>query len=684
MLIAHSPVCSHNVMEPAAGNTPIQSKQNTMGVTISPPTFLHHVSGIGWSSHLLLVLICRCNLKEYRVSNAKAAAAQIDLLGSMRRPRPRGSTCLFQGAGLGRAMPINFGEFDKLLENFMCACSRARVFSKCFRVFRASVCIIMADLTPRKRHEEAQSVDDEVRPPSPLAQRIGRATPRKMKRAEVCRKWRFAQGEAHTTSERSRKQSHYSNLSFTQKQRKVERNREGRKLTRAKETWAEQAGRLSEQEQVQIMQLRSASDQWDEILDLSEISISRESASSLNAYTGLRNLGNTCYLNVILQAFLHCLPFREAILHMHCEVGTLARSLQRLMHQFLSEQWAALMPLDTVTSFFEVAPEFHDGRQHDAAEAFGMLFETVPELQMPCRSLALTAQGGVILATLPPAVVSSPEVSWRQLLHEALKGDAQPRTLPKVLVIAFCNIYEFAEAEHFVNCNVSDVSTSVEVSASVAGSIGDVAVVPERCFYSVRVAVHHVAGAVGDDSARPSTRRTAGHYRSHIRQSHRWYVADDSIVKESPDPLSFFPRLVFLERSEELMGNRLLPHCSDDVASQFVKKRPAMSDNVAKKRPAMLDGALPAQKRAREQSEDGREHADVASASSSVVPAASAAPQRDNTRAQDRSGRDQCGRVQDRSGRKQIRELSPRARRVDVVDIRDLPLKRYMQHLACP
>ena len=98
----------------------------------------------------------------------------------------------------------------------------------------------------------------------------------------------------------------------------------------------------------------------------------------------------------------------------------------------------------------------------------------------------------------------------------------------------------------------------------------------------------------------------------------------------------------------------------------------------------MSDGALPAQECAREQSEDGREHADVASASSSVVPAASAAPQRDNTRARDRSGRDQCGRVQDRFGRKQIRELSPRARRVDVVDIRDLPLKRYMQHLACP
>jgi len=316
---------------------------------------------------------------------------------------------------------------------------------------------------------------------------------------------------------------------------------------------------------------------------------------------------------------------------------------------------------------------------------------------MPCRSLALTAQGGVILATLPPAVVSSPKVSWPQLLHEALKGDAQPRTLPKVLVIAFCNIYEFAEEEHFVNCNVSDISRSVEVSASVAGSIGDVEVVPESCFYSVRVAVHHVAGAVGDDSARPSTRRTAGHYRCHIRQGHRWYIADDSIVKESPEPPGFFPRLVFLECSEEFMGNRLLPHCSDDVDSQSVKKRPATSDNVAKKRPAMSDGALPAQKRAREQSEDGREHADVASATSSVVSAA--APQRDNTRAQDRSGRDQCGRVQERdqsgrqrgrvqdrdqSGRKQIRELSPRARRVDVVDIRDLPLKRYMQHLACP
>ena len=306
----------------------------------------------------------------------------------------------------------------------------------------------MCDLTPSKFQQEAPSVNDEVHASSTQNKPVAEDTPTKMQKAVRERKRRKAKAEALKQSERSRDSKRYANLSFQQRQRKVERNRKVRQLTREKETWIEQAGRLSEHEQRQIMQLRSASDQWDEILDLSETSISRQSGSNQNAYTGFRNLGNTCYLNVIFQALIHCLPFREAILQMQSEPGTLARSLQTLMHQCLSEQWAILMPLATVTSFFEVAPEFHDGCQHDAAEAFGMLFGTVPELQLPCRSLALAAQDGVILVTVPPAIVRPQEVSWPKLIAEALKGDAQPRALPKVLVVAFSN-----SRKRSISCN---------------------------------------------------------------------------------------------------------------------------------------------------------------------------------------------------------------------------------------
>ena len=261
----------------------------------------------------------------------------------------------------------------------------------------------MCDLTPFKFQQDAPSVNDEVHAPSTQNKPVAKDTPTKMQRAVRESKRRKAQHEAVKMSARKRMQKHYENLSPGSKRRRNDKKREARQLSRAKETWIEQAGRLSEHEQLQIMQLRSASDQWDEILDLSETSVSRQSASAPNAYTGFRNLGNTCYLNVIFQALIHCLPFREAILQMQSQPGTLARSLQKLMHQCLSEQWAALMPLETVTSFFEVAPEFHDGCQHDAAEAFGMLFETLPELQLPCRSLALAAQGYVILVTMAKA-----------------------------------------------------------------------------------------------------------------------------------------------------------------------------------------------------------------------------------------------------------------------------------------
>ena len=99
----------------------------------------------------------------------------------------------------------------------------------------------------------------------------------------------------------------------------------------------------------------------------------------------------------------------------------------------------------------------------------------------PCRSLAPAAQDGMILATLPPEVASKSIVSWPELVIEALKGDAQPRSLPKVLVIAFSNIYELAEEERFVQCKVADMSRSIQVSTSAGIAGDDVAVVQDSC-----------------------------------------------------------------------------------------------------------------------------------------------------------------------------------------------------------
>ena len=158
--------------------------------------------------------------------------------------------------------------------------------------------------------------------------------------------------------------------------------------TRQQARWQEEAGKWLQREQALKGSLQEASVRWQELFDLSKFSVPRSHATTPNAFTGLSNFGNTCYLNVILQALVHCSAFRAVVIDMQCDAGSLEYCLQCLVQQCLSCQWHSLVPLSTLHAFVTAAPSFHDAGQHDAAEAFGVLLDTLTPLQTKCRTMA--------------------------------------------------------------------------------------------------------------------------------------------------------------------------------------------------------------------------------------------------------------------------------------------------------
>jgi len=103
-------------------------------------------------------------------------------------------------------------------------------------------------------------------------------------------------------------------------------------------------------------------------------------------YTGLRNLGNTCFLNAICQCIVHVPPLRE---YYKCAAAfgllpdrALADSMHRLVQQCSAKRFSIWCPLEIVKDFFIKHNESYrrqmlgPGMQQDATEVARYVFES--------------------------------------------------------------------------------------------------------------------------------------------------------------------------------------------------------------------------------------------------------------------------------------------------------------------
>lgn len=107
-------------------------------------------------------------------------------------------------------------------------------------------------------------------------------------------------------------------------------------------------------------------------------------------YTGLRNIGNTCFMNAILQMLVNNVELREFFLREHylSEInesnplgseGRLARAFADFMQQMWSGRHKAIEPIQIKNIVAEKASQFANFAQHDAHEFLSFLLDGLHE-----------------------------------------------------------------------------------------------------------------------------------------------------------------------------------------------------------------------------------------------------------------------------------------------------------------
>ena len=176
---------------------------------------------------------------------------------------------------------------------------------------------------------------------------------------------------------------------------------------------------------------------------------------------GLNNLGNTCFLNSVLQCLLYTPPLSEFLLarehsrrcHIPKEEFCGLCALEHLTHRVFSTRESSIRPLEVVGRLKAIGKQFRPGRQEDAHEFLRYLIES---LQKSCLPPATTLEhrsretsfihrvfGGYLQSTVKCASCQhvsrtfeafldlSLDVKQADSLQSALKLFTAPETLSK-------------------------------------------------------------------------------------------------------------------------------------------------------------------------------------------------------------------------------------------------------------
>jgi hypothetical protein len=247
---------------------------------------------------------------------------------------------------------------------------------------------------------------------------------------------------------------------------------------------------------------------------------SREYHKAQDLARGFQNLGNTCYLNSIVQCLLHCTPFRHDLESQpsgSSYLGDRLKELWALYKQQTATTTVVLTALASLVEQFLNFTGFAGGRQQDAAECLMYFLQAVDGGRMQgrvCKSYAAANIESMILCRASEEAQVSREaapVSMASMLIASLTGEQALQEAPPALIVRVENIYEQNDEYFFIDALVSWDATRLELT--VMGDDNNTVV------YKVSGYVAHIYH--GDVDARQ--RMSSGHYVAYMNMDDTWY-----------------------------------------------------------------------------------------------------------------------------------------------------------------
>ena len=307
-------------------------------------------------------------------------------------------------------------------------------------------------------------------------------------------------------------------------------------------------------------------------------------------FPGFRNLGNTCYLNALLQCLCHCSPINNYLTRCDPRSSVMGECVRGVLREYVHRPSkgarAAAKEVIVPTSLLKLVltqRKSTGGKQEDAAEVLECIFQHLDKGAMQ-RDLCATGEGmvftGIVhLGAAERVDVSGhgPPVSMAALFLESLTGEQALRDTPPVLVLRVEPLYRVDGEAFRIDARAEWPTGAMEFTVAGAGGAS--------AQYNVAAYVSHRPNR--EVEAVESMR--AGHYVAYICSGERWYEADDASVVLLQAPPDAFPYLVFLVRDGAGLGRT-------GLVEALVKKRCGQA--------ASLEASAVAQERRQDQAHD--------------------------------------------------------------------------------
>ena len=257
---------------------------------------------------------------------------------------------------------------------------------------------------------------------------------------------------------------------------------------------------------------------------------------SVNPFPGFRNIGNTCWLNSLLQCVMHTTPLRDACRSPPQTASHLRKALQYLVRLYWADgayvhaKHAILVPLEMLEALLLVQPHLGGAIQQDTGDAF-QFFGLESCMRVPLvQSAETVSSNGVLQAFLPAYVLEGHDISLPELIAIALPPEHVDGAAGPCIVLTLPTVYERHASFHYASCRLQDFDASIDVGGAA---------------YFLRAYIEH------RHHGKPRRNsRVGGHYAAYFKNNGMWYVADDTVVLEKSNAQAQrgLPAMLFLEQ----------------------------------------------------------------------------------------------------------------------------------------